>query len=326
MGAKYHKERKRKRLALAALICGTILLITWTTRAPSQPAEPARFPCDVLFSEHDVKTPDDALDPLDALLDTNLLLSCVSILKHWRTSTLPVMRLTLSHEGGEDVQEVDGAQELKYSLRSADAAIRHMPAQGIVVVTSAAQAWPLIAALRARDDIDVAAAARNVDAALIVRRRNANPPSLERLDLRTLIQLEWPPAADILASLDLPRDAFPPPVEPSELIRWLAPSLRPFSAEAARAARDAAHWRSSCYAILATDGAAAARPCFGAHERHQQLWHASSAFDAVPLGLVAAAQGDVPAAVCALTSAYEMDPAATARLLERAAAAIAPAG
>jgi len=101
---------------------------------------------------------------------------------------------------------------------------------------------------------------------------------------------------------------------------------KPQDVQARRAARDAAHWRSSCYAILATDGAAAARPCFGAHERHQQLWHASSAFDAVPLGLVAAAQGDVPAAVCALTSAYEMDPAATARLLERAAAAIAPAG
>lgn len=195
------------------------------------------------------------------------------------------------------------------------------------MVTSAARAWPLIAALRARDDIDVAAAARNVDAALIVRRRNAHPPSLEKLDLRTLTRLEWPPAPDVLASLKLPRDAFPPPVEPSALLKWLAPSLRePFSAEASRAARDAAHWRSSCYAILASDGAAAARPCFGAHERHQQLWHAPSAFDAVPLGLVAAAQGDVPAAVRALASAYEMDPAATARLLERAAAAIAPTG
>ena len=103
------------------------------------------------------------------------------------------MRLSLQHEGGEDVQDVDGSQPLKYALRAADAAIREMPPQGLVVVTSASQAWPLIAALRARDDIDVASARRNVDAALVVRRRNSHPPSLERLDLRTLTKLEWPP-------------------------------------------------------------------------------------------------------------------------------------
>ena len=96
------------------------------------------------------------------------------------------------------------------------------------------------------------------------------------------------------------------------------------SAFGARAARDAAHWRASCYASLKTDGALAAKPCFQAHERHQRLWHTPSSYDSVPLGLVAMAHGDVSAAVAALSAAYKTDPAATQKLLERAAAAIAP--
>ena len=235
------------------------------------------------------------------------------------------MRLSIQHEGGEDVQDVDGAQPLKYALRAADAAIRQMPPQGLVVVTSASQAWPLIAALRARDDIDVASSRRNVDAALIVRRRNSHPPSLERLDLRTLTKLEWPPSAEVLETLKLPEDAFPRPLEPSELLKWLSPTIQePFSPEKARAARDAAHWRASCYSSLKSDGALAAKPCFQAHERHQRLWHTPSSYDSVPLGLVAAAHGDVSGALAALSAAYKTDPAATQKLLERAAAAIAP--
>ena len=100
----------------------------------------------------------------------------------------------------------------------------------------------------------------------------------------------------------------------------------PFSPDKARAARDAAHWRASCYSSLKSDGALAAKPCFQAHERHQRLWHTPSSYDSVPLGLVAMAHGDVSAAVSALTAAYKTDPAATQKLLERAAAAIAPAG
>ena len=63
-----------------------------------------------------------------------------------------------------------------------------------------------------------------------------------------------------------------------------------------------------------------------AHERHQRLWHTPSSYDSVPLGLVAAAHGDVSGAVAALSAAYKTDPKATQILLERAAAAIAPAG
>ena len=44
----------------------------------------------------------------------------------------------------------------------------------------------------------------------------------------------------------------------------------------------------------------------------------------VVLGLVAAAHGDVSGAVAALSAAYKTDPKATQKLLERAAAAIAP--
>ena len=71
-------------------------------------------------------------------------------------------------------------------------------------------------------------------------------------------------------------------------------------------------------------GALAAKPCFQAHERHQRLWHTPSSYDSVPLGLVAMAHGDVSAAVAALSAAYKTDPKATQKLLERAAAAIAP--
>ena len=327
MGAKYERRRRRRRIVVVALVAAVVSLIAYAT-APAAPTEPDRYPCDALFAEHDARAPDQtATDPLDALLDTNLLLSCFGLLKHWRTATLPLMRLSIQHEGGEDVQDVDGAQPLKYALRAADAAIRQMPPQGLVVVTSASQAWPLIAALRARDDIDVASSRRNVDAALIVRRRNSHPPSLERLDLRTLTKLEWPPSAEVLETLKLPEDAFPRPLEPSELLRWLSPTIQePFSPDKARAARDAAHWRASCYSSLKTDGALAAKPCFQAHERHQRLWHTPSSFDSVPLGLVAAAHGDVSGAVAALSAAYKTDPKATQKLLERAAAAIAPAG
>ena len=326
MGAKYERRRRRRRILVVALVAAAVTLIAYVT-APASPKEPDRYPCDALFAEHDARAPDQtANDPLDALLDTNLLVSCFAVLKHWRTATLPLMRLSIQHEGGEDVQDVDGAQPLKYALRAADAAIRQMPPQGLVVVTSASQAWPLIAALRARDDIDVASSRRNVDAALVVRRRNSHPPSLERLDLRTLTKLEWPPSAEVLETLELPQEAFPAPMEPSDLLRWLSPSIRelPFSPEKARAARDAAHWRASCYASLKTDGALAAKPCFQAHERHQRLWHTPSSYDSVPLGLVAMAHGDVSAAVAALSAAYKTDPAATQKLLERAAAAIAP--
>jgi hypothetical protein len=325
MGAKYERRRRRRRIVVVALIAAVVSLIAYAT-APTAPKEPDRYPCDALFAEHDARAPDQtANDPLDALLDTNLLLSCFGVLKNWRTATLPLMRLSIQHEGGEDVQDVDGAQPLKYALRSADAAIRQMPPQGLVVVTSASQAWPLIAALRARDDIDVASSRRNVDAALVVRRRNSHPPSLERLDLRTLTKLEWPPTPEVLETLKLPADAFPRPLEPSELLRWLSPTMtEPFSPDKARAARDAAHWRASCYSSLKSDGALAAKPCFQAHERHQRLWHTPSSYDSVPLGLVAMAHGDVSGAVAALSAAYKTDPKATQQLLERAAAAIAP--
>ena len=106
MGAKYERRRRRRRIIVVALIAAVVSLIAYAT-APASPPEPDRYPCDALFAEHDARAPDQtANDPLDALLDTNLLVSCFAVLKHWRTATLPLMRLSIQHEGGEDVQDV----------------------------------------------------------------------------------------------------------------------------------------------------------------------------------------------------------------------------
>ena len=95
MGAKYERRRRRRRIVVVALIAAAITFIAYCT-APSSPPEPDRYPCDALFAEHDARAPDQtANDPLAALLDTNLLVSCMGLLKHWRTSTLPFMRLSI---------------------------------------------------------------------------------------------------------------------------------------------------------------------------------------------------------------------------------------
>ena len=81
------------------------------------------------------------------------------------------MRLSIQHEGGEDVQDVDGGAAAEICFESGRRGHSSDAAQGLWLPAS--QAWPLIAALRARDDIDVASSRRNVDAALVVRRRTA---------------------------------------------------------------------------------------------------------------------------------------------------------